>query len=174
MSKKERLHCKFVVMCPKIKAFCESQTGEICYWGTNPNIKMATGKVPNFDLECVCKNGGEGYYGRTRAKRIVTAKNNEWGLYMKQVSQLWDSLPIKVKQDFANYAKIIYFMDNSYKCKVSGRLLFFKVLSKQTEQFLSLEDISQFFGNSLNEWIKNGFLEDLPEPNFFFADIVAK
>ncbi|MCL1826761.1 MAG: hypothetical protein FWG20_01855 [Candidatus Cloacimonetes bacterium] len=174
MCKKEDVYCKFVAMCPKVREFCESQTDNICFWGSNPIIKSASGKVPHYDIECVSHNGGEAYYGRRRGKRVVTEKNKIWGAYMSHLNELWKSLPEDVKQNFAEYADIAFQNSCDDKCKASGRTFFFKVLGQQKDYFVSLEEISEFFGNTLNDWIARGFLIDFELTNIFFAQIIPE
>ncbi|MCL1827501.1 MAG: hypothetical protein FWG20_05600 [Candidatus Cloacimonetes bacterium] len=158
MRKLDEKRCKFYQQCRQLQETCATGESRLCFLGKNPLIKMLSGKVPFEKIVCVSHKNEETYYARGCADKKVTIRNEIWGTYMSNIVFLWTILPLPVKENFQQYAKI----ENKFRPKRKGNVksinIFIQGIGRQVHQIETLEDISTHLGNSVFEWVRNGHL----------------
>ena len=166
-------NCKYKNTCKLIREFCNQI--EDCEMKKDllMFIKTKSGKNSKENIEYVTYQNGKKYYTRKHGKRIILKHNIEFGKKSSAINKLWMSMPEGFKKDCKLYAQT-YFKENSYnKMSLSNYNIFYKTIKNHIHQINNKYELIKLFGNTLDEWIKRGYLEKINEKINFQAEIIT-
>ena len=138
------------------------------------NIRTKSGKYRGDNTVFMAfKNRTIGITRQHNPNRRVTEQNLLTGAKFLTATRLWKLLNISFKADLNRYV-IAY--NNQHRSEdrtlLSGYNIFLRACLKHNDPIPSMIALNTIMGNTLAEWIENGFLRTVTVPNPFNALIL--
>ena len=126
-------------------------------------LMARSGLSSNGQYVFVTRKDGTGIPFKTHIRRapvaLMTTEQNElFGERSRIISDLWNNINDDFKTDLRIYTLVFNIQHRRKLHAVSSFNLFVKVLRSVDLPVFSLLGVSYLVGNSLHEWIENGFL----------------
>ena len=164
--------CNYRNTCKLIREFCEQIENCEMKHDLLELIKAKSGKSSDGEIEHVTYKGGEKHYTRKHGKRVTLEHNIKFGRNSSAINNLWMSMPKDFKDDCRRYAQMAFKKNVNNKAFLSSINIFYRALSKHKPQIQNKQELKEIYGNTLDEWIKKGYLDAVKTKEPFSAQII--
>ena len=173
-TKKKVKQCEYLYVCEKVREFCRQVHHCHKKCDLANHIKNKSGKSFCGTFEQVTNKKTGNYHTRHHGQREIKKHHIDFAQNGLRVNKLWLSLPDDFKDDCRRYAKIAFQKSRNDRISFSCRNVFYKALAKDKNQISDIKKLSDVFGNTLSEWIKRGYLENVSNKEIFEAQIIPE